>query len=164
MCKKNSMDTTHTLALGVYEELRRFMKEKKITGRKLAGLLGCSTQSISSQLTSGRLFSLTMAQRWANAFSECGQKINTSFLVTGEGHLQEVPEGKGSYSFIARKSLDISVNQLLEAYEMCEKLKKENEELKRLNDEYVNNLFKQRDIIEDLKRQLEKSNLHGLDG
>ena len=72
--------------------LRQFMSDNHISGTAIAEAMQTRPQSVSNQLSRGKLFSVNVAEDWVEGFAKLGFQVNPIFLISGEGHITDNPE------------------------------------------------------------------------
>lgn len=92
--------------LRIAKQVKLFLHENNKRYADLAEATGLTEQAISNQLNLGRPFSAKSAEKWAAGFESMGLPINESFLLTGFGHITDIPEidpESRNYSFSHRR-------------------------------------------------------------
>ena len=72
--------------------LRQFMSDNHISGTAIAEAMHTRPQSVSNQLSRGKLFSVSAAEDRVEGFAKLGFQVNPIFLISGEGRITDNPE------------------------------------------------------------------------
>lgn len=133
--------------------LRQFMSDNHISGTAIAEAMQTRPQSVSNQLSRGKLFSVNVAEDWVEGFAKLGFQVNPIFLISGEGHITDNPEhdsfANHAFGITFKTPENSAKNESLE----LKRTKYENSQLKKENATLLENNKQLQDENKALKKK-----------